>query len=148
MKKLVIFLFLSATIASYAQLENVPAKIKTTFAQKFPNATDVNWFIEGDNDWVAEFESNNKTYSISFDKNENWKETVHAIHFSAIPAKIRATIKKELPAYRLEDASISETPQRKAYQFQLVKGTKEAEIIISFDNKVLQKKQEENKSNE
>jgi len=129
-----------------AQIENVPTNIKTIFSQKFPSVTDVSWFIENDDEWVAEFENKGKAYSVNFDKTGNWKETVYSMRFSAIPAKIRAKVKKELPAYRLEDASISETPQRKAYQFQLVKGTNEAEIIISFDNKVLKKRIEENKS--
>ena len=146
MKKFfVIFLFMSA-ITLNAQIENVPTNIKTIFSQKFPSVTDVSWFIENDDEWVAEFENKGKAYSVNFDKTGNWKETVYSMRFSAIPAKIRAKVKKELPAYRLEDASISETPQRKAYQFQLVKGTNEAEIIISFDNKVLKKRIEENKS--
>jgi len=148
MKKILVILLFFSTITIYAQVENVPQKIKTTFSQKFPSVTDVSWFIENDNEWAAEFETNNKAYSMSFDKDGNWKETVSALNFSAIPTKIRATIRKELPGYRLEDASISETPQRKAYQFQLVKGTNEVEIIISFDNKVLQKTKEENKSDE
>ena len=146
MKKFfVIFLFMSV-ITLNAQIENVPTNIKTIFSQKFPSVTDVSWFIENDDEWVAEFENKGKAYSVNFDKTGNWKETVYSMRFSAIPAKIRAKVKKELPAYRLEDASISETPQRKAYQFQLVKGTNEAEIIISFDNKVLKKRIEENKS--
>jgi len=146
MKKFfVIFLFISV-ITLNAQIENVPTNIKTIFSQKFPSVTDVSWFIENDDEWVAEFENKGKAYSVNFDKTGNWKETVYSMRFSAIPAKIRAKVKKELPAYRLEDASISETPQRKAYQFQLVKGTNEAEIIISFDNKVLKKRIEENKS--
>jgi hypothetical protein len=135
-----------SVITLNAQIENVPTNIKTIFSQKFPSVTDVSWFIENDDEWVAEFENKGKAYSVNFDKTGNWKETVYSMRFSAIPAKIRAKVKKELPAYRLEDASISETPQRKAYQFQLVKGTNEAEIIISFDNKVLKKRIEENKS--
>ena len=148
MKNILLILLFTSTITIFAQVENVPQNIKNTFSQKFPSVTDVSWFIENDDERVAEFEANNKAYSMSFDKEGNWKETVSSLNFSAIPTKIRVTIRKELPGYRLEDASISETPQRKAYQFQLVKGTEEVEIVISFDNKVLQKKQEENKSDQ
>jgi len=148
MKNILLILLFTSTITIFAQVENVPQNIKNTFSQKFPSVTDVSWFIENDDERVAEFEANNKAYSMSFDKDGNWKETVSSLNFSAIPTKIRVTIRKELPGYRLEDASISETPQRKAYQFQLVKGTEEVEIVISFDNKVLQKNQEENKSDQ
>ena len=137
MKKLfIVLLFLSVT-SLYAQVENVPQNVRDAFSQKFPSVTGVSWFVEDDDEWVAEFENNSKEYSVNFHKAGDWKETVYAIKFSEIPSEIRATLRKELPGYRLEDASISETKQRKAYSFQLTKGEEEAEIIISLDNKVL-----------
>jgi len=140
MKKIVvILLFLGITI-SYAQVENIPQNVKNTFSQKFPSITDVSWFMGDNDEWVAEFEKENREYAVNFYKEGNWKETVYSIRFSEIPSQIRATLRKESPGYRLEDASISETEQNKVYNFQLQKGEDEVELVISFDNKVLQKK--------
>ena len=50
MRNLMILIVLVSTMAFTAcgQKSNVPAKVKTAFAEKFPNATKISWDKEND----------------------------------------------------------------------------------------------------
>jgi len=150
MRNLVILMVLVSTIVFTAcgQKSNVPEKVKTAFAEKFPNATKVSWDKENATEWEAEFKMNDKEYSANFDNNGNWKETEYEINKSDIPSDVKSTLDKDFSGYKIEVAEISETVDGKVYEFELEKGKTKMEVAISPDGKVVKKENEENDNNE
>ena len=142
-----ILMVLTGTMAFTAcgQKKNVPAKVKTAFTQKFPNATKVSWDKENANEWEAEFKMNGKDYSANYDNNGNWKETEYDVKDSEIPAAVKTTLNKNFAGYKVSESEISETAEGKVFEFQVKKGGKKMEVAISPNGKVVKK---ENKKEE
>ena len=143
-----ILMVLASTMAFTAcgQKSNVPAKVKTAFTEKFPNATKISWDKENAKEWEAEFKMNGKEYSANFDNNGNWKETEYEVEKSDIPSDVKSTLDSDFNGYKIEEAEISETESDKVYEFQLEKGKTNIEVAISPDGSIVKK--EENKEND
>ena len=148
MKNLMILMVLASTMAFTAcgQKSNVPAKVKTAFAKKFPNAKKASWDKENAKEWEAEFKMNGKKYSANFDNNGNWKETEYRINKSDIPSAVKSTLDSDFNGYKIEEAEISETADGKVYEFELEKGKTDIEAAISPDGRIVKK--EEKKEND
>ena len=127
------------SLSACGQKNDVPAKIKTAFDQKFPTAQKVTWDKENATVWEAEFKMNGKEYSANYDNNGNWKETEYEIKKSAIPVSVKQTLDKEFAGYKIEEAEISETATGKVYEFAMEKEEKDMEVAISPDGKVVKK---------
>ncbi len=149
MKNLLVLLVLASTIGFTAcgQKYNVPAKVKSSFTQKFPEAKRVKWDKENDNEWEAEFKMKGKEYSANFDNNGNWKETEYEIKKYQIPEAVQSTLDKDFNGFKIEESEISETTDGKVYEFELEKGDKEIEVAISINGKII-KQEEANEENE
>lgn len=118
---------------------NVPEKVQSAFSQKFPTAKKIKWDKENDSEWEAEFKMNGKEYSANFTSEGTWKETEHEIKKSDIPAAVKQTLDQEFAGYDVEEAEISETADRKVYEFAIKKEETDMEVAISPDGKVLKK---------
>jgi len=119
--------------------EDVPAKVKTTFAKKFPNSTNVKWVKESDNEWEAEFKMEGKEYSANFDNTGTWMETEYKIGTNEIPATVKATIEKEFAGYKIEESELSETADGKVYEFELKNDKEEMEVVIDMNGNIVKK---------
>lgn len=148
MKNLLVLLVLASTIGFTAcgQKYNVPAKVKSSFTQKFPEAKRVKWDKENDNEWEAEFKMKGKEYSANFDNNGNWKETEYEIKKTEIPDAVQISIAENFKDYKIKEAEISETTKGKFYEFELKKG--EAEFEVAFSPKGELVKKEEKKEDD
>ena len=148
MRNLMILMVLASTMAFTAcgQKSKVPAKVKTAFTEKFPNATKISWGKENAKEWEAEFKMNGKEYSANFDNNGNWKETEYRIDKSDIPSAVKSTLDKNYKGYNIEVAEISETVSGKVYEFMIEKGDSDMEVVINSDGKLVKK--EEKKEND
>jgi len=140
---IVMLLISTMAFTACGQKENVPAKVKTAFEQKFPHATNISWDKENATEWEAEFKMDGKEYSANFDANGNWKETEYEISKSEIPAAVKATLDKDFKGYKIEEAEISETSAGTVYEFQLEKGNTEMEVAISPNGKLIKKEAKE-----
>lgn len=154
MKKL-IFMAAVASLLSIGACgqtaKNVPANAKTFLAQKFPNATKVNWDKENSKEWEAEFKFNNKNYSASFDINGTWIETEYEIAISEISGIVNATIQKEFAGYKITSSEVSETKDGLVYEFGMKKGKDKIEVAIDVKGVVKSKenaKKEDEKEDE
>jgi len=129
--------------------KEVPAKVSTAFAQKFPDAKKVKWDKENATEWEAEFKMNGKEYSANFNADGAWMETEYEINKKEIPAAVKQTLDGEFAGYKIEEAEISETAAGKVYEFELEKGKMEVEVAIGPDGKVVKKeKKAEGEENE
>ncbi len=136
------------TLTACTQKNDVPAKVKTAFEQKFPNATKISWDKENANEWEAQFKMDGKEYSANFDSEGNWKETEYKISKSDIPAAVKSTLDKEYNGYKVEEAEVSETANGKVYEFELEKGNSDMEVAISLDGKIVKKEEKEEERND
>jgi hypothetical protein len=119
----------------------VPELVEMAFAKRFVNATDVEWGMEDETEWEAEFKMNAKDYSANFDNNGNWKETEYKINIADIPVEVKSAIDKSFEGYKIEEAEVSETDNGKVYEFELEKGESNIEVAISTNGKVIDKEE-------
>ncbi len=150
MKKLLLSIAIIAIFSLNACLQSgkdVPAKVKTSLAQRFPDATKVKWDKENANEWEAEFKMKNKEYSANFDVDGTWKETEYEIKESKLPVAVKATLANKFAGYDVEDAEVSETPEGKVFELKLENDKTDMEVAIAADGKVVKKevKKENNK---
>jgi len=139
---MILMVFVSTmAFTACGQKSDVPAKVKTAFEQKFPNATKVSWDKENAKEWEAEFKMEGKEYSANFDADGNWKETEYEIRKSDIPTAVKSTLDKDFNGYKIEEAEISETSDGTVYEFELEKGKSEIEVAISPNGKLVMQKE-------
>jgi len=142
MKNLLLVITAMAFINLYAcgqKTNDLPEKVKTAFAQKFPNATKVKWDKENAKEWEAEFKMDGKEYSANFDLDGNWMETEYEISMNDLPEAVKACLDKEFAGFKVKEAEISETANGKVYEFELKKGGEKAEATIEIGGKLVSK---------
>lgn len=124
----------------------VPEKIKTSFAQKFPEASKVKWDKENASEWEAEFMMGGKEYSANYSSAGEWMETEYEIEESEIPADVKANLEKEFSGCKITESEISETATGKVYEFELKISGEIMEVSMDLSGNVLKK--EEAKEND
>lgn len=142
MKIVAILMLGSVLILSQACAQtttNVPAKVKTAFAEKFTNAKKIRWDKENETEWEAEFKMNGQEYSANFTADGIWKETELEIKKSKTPTPVKATLESQFEGFDIEEVEISETIEGKIYEFALEKDDTDLEIAISSEGKVMKK---------
>lgn len=129
-------------ITAYGQSGNkVPDAVKSAFSQKFPDANNVKWDKENDNEWEAEFKSNGTEYSANFYNSGEWTETEYRINLKDIPEAVKTSLDTESAGAKIEVSEVSETKDGKVYEFVLRKGDNEMELQINATGKIIKKEQ-------
>jgi len=141
-----LFLVIAAAAIVYSNAcgqtsKDVPANVKTAFSQRFPEASEVKWDKEDDEEWEAEFKMNGKKYSANLDNTGAWMETEYEISSDEISEVVKTTIEKEFAGYKIEESIISETADGKAYEFELKKERDKIETTIDMNGKIVKKEQ-------
>ncbi|NOX46151.1 MAG: hypothetical protein GXO89_04145 [Chlorobi bacterium] len=142
MKNLFVIVAIAATFSLNACAQTgkeVPAKVKATFSQKFPDAKKIKWDKENDNEWEAEFKMNGNEYSANFSSDGTWKETEHEIEKAEIPPMVQGTLDSKFAGYDIEEAEVSETPEGKVFEIQMEKDESDMEVAIAPDGSIVKK---------
>lgn len=141
--------FSMQSCAQKPESNNVPEKVQTAFNAKFPDAKKVEWEMENDSEWEAEFKWNGKEYSANFGTEGEWRETENEIKESEIPADIRAILDQNFSDYEIEDPEIAEKPSGKSYEMEIEMGDEEFEVTIDAEGNLTKKMEnEENDDND
>ena len=117
--------------------KNVPDNVKKEFVKKFPVAQSVKWNNEEANEWEAEFKTNGKEMSASFDNNGVWLETETEITAKDLPISVVNTLKDKFPGFKTGEISAIENPQMKGYELALKKEGTSLEVIFDNSGKVI-----------
>ena len=140
--------FSMQSCAQNSDSKNVPEKVLSAFTSKFPDAKKVEWEIENDSVWEAEFKWNGKEYSANFSTNGEWRETEYEIKETEIPANILAILGQNFSDYEIEEPEIAETTSGKSYEMEIEVGEEKYEVTIDIEGNLTKTKEnEENNEN-
>lgn len=123
-------------ISCCEQKVEVPEKVISSFETMFPTATDVEWEMEEENEWEAEFELEGKEGSACFTGNGEWIETEYEIE--SLPETIETILNETYPGFEIDEIEILETPDFNGYEIEMEKGEEEIEILISSKGEIIE----------
>ena len=123
----------------------VPTIVKKALSEKYSDAEDVEWEMENDTDYEAEFELDKREMSAVFSADGTWLQTETEVDKSDLPEAVKAAIKKSFPAYKTEETEMLERLNMPlAYEVELeTKDDVEIEVIFAADGTVLEQSKEE-----
>jgi hypothetical protein len=141
-------------------ITNVPTNIRSTFDQKYPQASgvrwnyynpstpsDVDWTWTGwpkvdTNDYVVNYNWNNGDYMSWYDDRGNWVGTVNTISdYSTLPAPINKTISSQYKDYTISSVKRENDKNRTAYEIMLNNTNGQTgRILIDENGKIMKKK--------
>ena len=138
--------------AAYAQKisdEKVPYSVKTSFMSKFPSAKKINWEIENQDEYEAEFKLNGNEVSANFDKSGKWLKTETEIEVSALPVPIQEALKIDFEDFKVTEASKIESDKHgNCFEAELKKGKESYDLLYSPEGKMLAKSMSKEKEEE
>ncbi|WP_258100952.1 PepSY-like domain-containing protein [Marinoscillum pacificum] len=151
MKKILGFTMLAGVIGltSCSSREgNVPQKVLESFKSKFPGSKMVEWEMEDETEWEAEFEWKGKEYSANFSTAGDWVETEYEIEESEVPTSIIDVLNANFEQYEIEEVEIAETVKGQVYEFELEVGEEELEVAVNLKGEVTKKVIEEHEESD
>jgi len=140
--KLMIALFaiaVSTTNVAHAQLRKIPAEVTNSFAQKFPNATNVEWKDQLV-DFKVAFDVNDKKYEAKFSNKGEWKVSIQEISVDKLPKKVvNGFSKSEYAQWEIKSVAFVQMP-RKNNQYKITVAKNELnkkDLLFSPDGQLL-----------
>jgi uncharacterized membrane protein YkoI len=118
----------------------VPNAVKAAFKAKFPGAEEVEWGMESEKEYEAEFELNEVEMSANFDPTGKWLETETKLSEKKLPALVVATVKKEFPDYDVEKAEkLEKDGEPVVYEIKIEKDEKQVEVTLTMSGELIKK---------
>ncbi len=131
---------LLGTVAVSAQDMNpadVPSDLKNAFEQAYPNATDVEWEMEGDS-YKVEFEIDNEDQEIWYAADGKTNKLEKDLKKDELPEAIASAISSNYADYKIDSVEMTEQNGTATYEVELEKGwDDEIKVIFDADGKVL-----------
>ena len=138
MRKLIITsitLCLGFTIANAQEIKEavVPAKVKDSFAKKYPNSKAEEWIKEETN-YEVEFKLNKVESSVLFTEDGVFKEVEQEIKIAELPKGVTDYCTKNYAGYKLSEAAKTTDDLGKiTFEAEMEKGKEHFDVI--FDDK-------------
>ena len=123
-----------------------PIEVQQSFSNRFSGVTEVEWEVEEDGVWEAEFELDGMEITAEFSAEGEWLETETEI--SAIPDTIKNWIENEYPGWNIEKAELVELPDTSYYEVDIEDRTDEAELLFNRDGIYLRNENEDEDENQ
>jgi hypothetical protein len=92
-KLIVLFSLTIGTVFAACAQKTPPAAVVSTFNQKFQNVKELEWGMEKNGEWEAEFEQTGGEMSANFSADGKWLETETEIKPADLPAPVQAALK-------------------------------------------------------
>lgn len=123
MKKLIILLLAVWILNVHANAQDipqsqVPSVVLNAFQVKFPNATDVDWELKGDQ-YKVDFEIGTRDHDVWIDKSGNIKKHKEDISKKDLPQGIVNKIVKDFSSYKIDDTDKIEADGKVVYLVEL-----------------------------
>ncbi|MGC1390527.1 MAG: PepSY-like domain-containing protein [Bacteroidales bacterium] len=148
MKKFILLTICVAFFAIYcvqaqekSKKVEVPSTVKSAFEAKYPKAEKVNWGLEKQGEYEAEFVLNGIESSANFDSKGQFLEFETEIKESELPQSIKATLSKNFAGYKIGEVAKSTNDKGIVnYEMEASKGKDKFEISFDANGKLLNKK--------
>jgi uncharacterized membrane protein YkoI len=150
MKKLFVVSICAALVfgaCAQEKKDEIPAAAKSAFATNFPNATKVEWGIEKEGEYEAEFKLDGSEMSVLFNAQGDLLETEAEVKDADLPEAVKATISSELAGFKIDE--IEKTTDAKGvvtYEMEAKKDKEEFEVVIDATGKLIKKEAEKEES--
>ncbi|MGB0932950.1 MAG: PepSY-like domain-containing protein [Lishizhenia sp.] len=131
MKKSILTVALLLGFAIMTRAQDAPKKVTDAFNAKFKNAEYVEWELEDNAEWGAEFEIDGKVFEARFSKEGIWKETAYEIEEIALPKAVKTTLSTKYPKHEIYTSRVVELQDSKSYKFEL--GNDSEMVMLSMD---------------
>lgn len=137
---------------------DVPAAARTSFDDKYPNATNVKWsrykpdadrstlepsdwnYKLDDNDYEVTFNWNGEDYYAWYDDG-NWvRATTPMKDHSKLPASVNTAIRNQFAGYNIVEVDKEHDKDRTTYEVELEKGEDKMKVHFDENGKVVKKK--------
>lgn len=123
---------------------NAPKSVTDSFNAMFPDASGIEWEMEEEGQWEAEFIIDEVAHSACFSESGEWIETEVATSLQDLPEKVTYALNTHYKGYEIEEAEWVETSDFKGYELELKKeGAEELELLITAEGKVIKEDMEE-----
>ena len=124
-------------ISCSEKYSDVPQDVVKNFNSKFPDAEEIEWEKEDDNEWEAEFEQSGTEYTASFDSKGAWLETERYVKETDLPLLVLESLKANYVNYKIEEIAYVEKDTNNYYEIELLFGEKSMEVAISENGNTL-----------
>ncbi|WP_339608731.1 PepSY-like domain-containing protein [uncultured Roseivirga sp.] len=139
-KQTMIVLALLLTNLACAQVE-APKAVQDAFKAKFTNAKSVEWEMEEEGEYEANFKMNKVEMSANFKSDGTWLETETEIKEKNLPEAVIATLKAKYDGYKVEETTKIEKPNGVVqYEAEIEKGEETLEVIFNANGTVISSK--------
>ncbi|AKD02991.1 PepSY-like domain-containing protein [Pontibacter korlensis] len=131
------FLLLSGSLLSCdndddIKPDDVPAAVKDTLINTFPNAINIEWEKKG-SDYEADFDQTTVDYSALLNASGNLLMHKYDIAESALPEEVKAAISQNYAGYIVDDAEELVQGETTFYQVELDNNKQEQKLVFSAD---------------
>lgn len=133
---LLVALFSVFVISCNQQKVNIPEKVQASFEELFPAATEVEWEMEDENEWEAEFKMDGKEASACFTIEGEWIETEYEL--KSLPETIETILMETYPGFEIDEIEIVESPDFNGYEVGLKKEDEKIEVMVTNEGEVLE----------
>lgn len=129
-----IVLFATATVSAQDLMTSqVPTNLNTNFQKAYPNATDVEWEMEGEN-YKVEFDMGKMDNEIWYSIDGNTIKTEMEITENDLPSAVKNTVQSKYPDYKIDEVEMTEENGKKTYEVELEKWFQEDRKLMISEN--------------
>src|SRR5690606_17681818 len=135
-----ILFFGGTAIAQDIPQSQVPAGVVSNFQKAFPNATDVEWEMDG-HLYKVEFEIGTQKFDhdVWYDDAGQLLKHKEEISRNSLPRQVAAVIKQEFKGYRIDDVEKITEGDKVTYKLEVKSRTEEWNLTLDADGNVLTK---------
>ncbi len=130
-------------IISCAQKRDVSPNVKQAFNQKFPDAQNVSWNKENNNEWEAEFKMSGMEYSANYNEKGEWLETESEIENNELPSRVSQKMAKDYPNASIKEVFKVERKEGVLYEYEFKLNGKTQEVVFDASGNVIESKKAE-----
>ena len=130
------FMFLASSLFACEQNdvkpEDVPAAVRQTLLNVFPNTSNLEWEKKGEN-YEAEFDVATVEHTALLDAKGSLLQHKYDITEAELPEAVKAAISQQYADYILDDADVLVKGTTSFYQVELEKGMQEEKLVFAAD---------------
>lgn len=131
-------LFATAAVSAQDMATNqIPANLNSSFQQAYPNATDIEWEMDGMN-YKVEFELDKMDNEIWYSKEGKVVKSEMEVTENDLPSAVSSAIKEKYSDYSVDEVEVTEMDGKKTYEVELEKWfSDDVKLVIAEDGTIL-----------